>query len=127
MTTVVAAIIQRADRILIGRRTGSQPHPLKWEFPGGKVEPGETPEHALARELREELAIEAKIGPEVERYEFIYPGKKPILLIFLRVDTFTGEPQNLIFQEIAWVAHRQLPGYDFLEGDVDFVKRLTAS
>ncbi|MFN7992567.1 MAG: NUDIX domain-containing protein [Bryobacteraceae bacterium] len=126
MTTVVAAIIERADRVLIGRRTPSQAHPLKWEFPGGKVEPGERPEEALRRELREELEIEAQIGPEVERYEFAYPGKKPILLVFFRVGSFAGEPRNLIFHEIAWVARQQLPEYDFLEGDVEFVKRLAA-
>ncbi len=126
MTHVVAAIIERADLVLIGRRTPSQAHPLKWEFPGGKVESGERPEEALRRELREELEIDAKVGPEVERYEFAYPGKKPILLIFHEVTTFTGEPRNRIFQEIAWVPLRQLPDYDFLEGDVDFVKRLAA-
>jgi 8-oxo-dGTP diphosphatase len=126
LTNVVAGIIERADRVLIGRRTPSQAHPLKWEFPGGKVESGERPEEALRRELREELEIEAQVGPEVERYEFAYPGKKPILLIFHEVNTFTGEPRNLIFQDIAWVPRRQLPDYDFLEGDVEFVKRLAA-
>ena len=60
---VVAALIERHGRILIGQRRSTDPHPLKWEFPGGKVEPTETPEHALIRELREELAIEGAVNP----------------------------------------------------------------
>ena len=62
---VVAAVIERDGRILIGQRKSTDPHPLKWEFPGGKVEPQETPEHALIRELAEELGIQATIGAEL--------------------------------------------------------------
>src|SRR3954453_15333383 len=102
MTTVVAALIERNGRILVCRRRADHPHPLKWEFPGGKVEPGELPAEALLRELREELAIEAEIGPEVARYHFAYPGKKPILLIFFTVTQFSPEPRNCVFQEIVW-------------------------
>jgi 8-oxo-dGTP diphosphatase len=124
LTTVVAALIRRAGRILICRRTAAQPHALKWEFPGGKVEAGESPPEALRRELREELAVHAQIGDEVERYEFSYPGTSPILLIFYAVAVFTGEPRNCVFEEMRWVAPGDLPSFDFLEGDVDFVKRL---
>jgi 8-oxo-dGTP diphosphatase len=127
LTTVVAAIIERGGRLLICRRRPDQPHPLKWEFPGGKVEAGETPAQALERELAEELAIRACIGPEVERYEFAYPGKPPILLIFFAVTGLAEEPRNRIFAEIAWVEPKLLPEFDFLEGDVDFVKRLAAA
>ena len=88
MIQVVAAIIEREGRILIGQRRPEQSHPLKWEFPGGKVEPGETPERALTRELEEELAIRNARGPEIARYEFTYPGKSPIALIFHRVTEF---------------------------------------
>ena len=124
MTTVVAAIVRRGSHILICRRSAAQAHPLKWEFPGGKVEAGEAPPQALQRELREELAMDAKIGPEVERYDFCYPGKSPILLIFYAVTDFDGEPRNCVFDEIRWVAPGELPVFDFLEGDVEFVKRL---
>ncbi len=124
MTTVVAAIIRRGGHILVCRRSASSPaHPLKWEFPGGKVEAGEAPPQALARELHEELEIRAAIGPEVERYQFAYPGKSPILLIFFNVVEFEGEPRNRIFEEIRWVAPPDLPRLDFLEGDIDFVSR----
>jgi len=121
---VVAAIIRRGGRILICRRSAAQAHALKWEFPGGKVEAGESPPQALCRELQEELAVRARIGNEVERYEFRYPGKSPILLIFYAVTDFAGEPRNCVFEEIRWVAPSTLPQFDFLEGDVEFVKRL---
>ena len=85
MTTVVAAVIERDGLVLIGQRKPTGQHPLRWEFPGGKVEPGEAPEAALARELDEELGIQARVGPEIMRYEYQYPGRPPILLIFYSV------------------------------------------
>ena len=123
-TTVVAAIIERDGRVLIGQRSANTAHALKWEFPGGKVEPGESPASALARELREELDITPEIGPEIARYRYQYPGRSPILLIFFKVDRFLEEPRNLIFERIAWALPRDLPSYDFLEGDVEFVRTL---
>jgi len=127
MTTVVAAVIERDGRVLIGQRKATGHHALKWEFPGGKVEPGETPEAALARELREELEIRAHIGTEITRYEYQYPGRSPILLIFYRVTDFLGEPRNLDFAHVEWAAREKLQDYDFLEGDTDFIRQLSAS
>jgi 8-oxo-dGTP diphosphatase len=120
---VVAAVIERDGQILIGQRKARGRHALKWEFPGGKVEPGEEPRAALARELREELGIDAQIGEEIERYNFSYAAQ-PTHLIFFRVTEFVGEPENLDFAQIAWAERQRLPEYDFLEGDVDFVNRL---
>jgi 8-oxo-dGTP diphosphatase len=124
MTTVVAAIVERGGRVLVCQRRPGDAHPMKWEFPGGKVEPGETPADALRRELDEELGIDARIGGEITRYEYCYPGKPPILLIFYAVTEFTGEPRNRVFQRICWDAPVRLRDYDFLEGDVDFVRSL---
>lgn len=124
MLQVVAGILERDGRILICQRTASQSHPLQWEFPGGKVEAGETSEAALARELTEELAITGVESEEIARYEFAYPGRSPILLIFLRVTRYTGEPQNLIFHEIRWEPPNRLATFDFLEGDRDFLRAL---
>jgi 8-oxo-dGTP diphosphatase len=121
VTTVVAAIIQRHGRILIGQRKDLGHHPLKWEFPGGKVEPDETPDAALIRELQEELGIHARIDRELMRYEYQYPGRSRILLIFYRVVNFDGEPQNLDFDQIRWEQPELLRNYDFLEGDTRFL------
>jgi 8-oxo-dGTP diphosphatase len=126
MLQVVAAIVEREGRILICRRRPEQSHPLKWEFPGGKVEPGETPAQAIERELAEELDIREIASEEIARYEFTYPGKDPILLIFLRVREFEGEPRNLIFHEMRWEPPQRLSAFDFLEGDRDFIRRYTA-
>ena len=122
MTTVVAGILERDGRILICQRKADQAHPLKWEFPGGKVEAGEEPAAALRRELNEELGIEAGSVREVVRYEFAYPGKSPILLIFLAAGAWAGEMENRIFNQTLWEEKARLPEYDFLEGDVPFLK-----
>ena len=116
VTTVVAAVIERDDQILIAQRKRTGQHPLKWEFPGGKVEAAETPEAAVKRELQEKLAI--------GRYEFQYPGSWPIMLMFYRVVEFSGEPKNLNFEQILWAPRERLSDYDFLEGDAEFIKGL---
>jgi 8-oxo-dGTP diphosphatase len=121
---VVAAVIEKNSRILICQRSRDSRHPLKWEFPGGKVEPGETPQQALARELREELAIDAVIGDEMHRQHVEYGDGRVISLLFFRVTEFSGDPANLQFEQILWEDPRRLPAYDFLQGDVPFVRRL---
>jgi len=124
MVQVVAAIIEREGRILICRRTAEQSHALKWEFPGGKVEPGETPPQALERELAEELGIQHASGEEITRYQHTYPGKKPILLIFYRVTEFEGTLTNLIFHEMRWEPPARLAELDFVEGDTKFIREM---
>jgi len=119
---VVAAIIARGESALICQRKAGQQYAGKWEFPGGKVEPGEELKAALARELQEELGIAAVIGELLAQYEYAYPGRAPVHLAFYQVDKFEGEPSNLIFEEIRWEKVEDLPGYDFLDGDVAFVK-----
>ena len=126
MVQVVAAIIEREGKILIGRRKAEQSHPLKWEFPGGKVEHGETPAQALARELEEELGIRGAAGPEIARYEYTYAGRDPIRLFFFRVTEFQGEPVNLIFHEMRWEAAESLSSFDFVEGDIEFLRGLSS-
>jgi 8-oxo-dGTP diphosphatase len=121
---VVAGVIARDGRVLICRRAAGKRHALKWEFPGGKVEPGEDPPQALARELGEELGIRAVIGGEITRYPYRYPDRHPILLIFFHVTAFEGEPVNREFSDMVWELPERLPEYDFLDGDVDFVRTL---
>ncbi len=123
----MAAVIERDGSIFIGQRRPDQTHPLKWEFPGGKVESGEEPEEALARELWEELHLMAVIGPEIARYPYSYREQPAIHLIFFAVKEYSGSPENRIYHSTAWVARHELPNWDFLEGDVRIVNQLLNS
>lgn len=123
--TVVAGVIERNGKVLIcRRRADARHHPLKWEFPGGKVEPGENPREALVRELDEELGIQAAAGDEMASYHYQYAGRPPIFLVFFRVREYTGEMVHREFEAILWEERERLPQYDFLEGDVAFVRSL---
>ena len=124
MLRVVAGVIEREGKILIGQRPPGKSHALEWEFPGGKVEAGESPRAALARELREELDIEARIGREMTRYRFTYRSKNPLELIFFAIEHFSGEPVNLAFADIRWVPRSELSRYSFLEGDHAFIRAM---
>ncbi len=123
---VVAAVIERDGKILIGQRRKTDSHGLKWEFPGGKVERGESPVAALARELEEELGIQARIGRAIGRHTHYYPKRATIQLAFYLVKEFGGEPQSIAFERIIWESPQNLTAYDFLAGDADFVKQLAA-
>ena len=126
MRQVTAALIVRPEdqKILICQRKKDQPLPLKWEFPGGKIEIGEEPAAALKRELNEELGIDAEIGRFVTRIEHRYKNGRGVELHFFRVDRFTGEIENRIFKEVRWVDRRSLPNFDFLEADVKLVREI---
>jgi 8-oxo-dGTP diphosphatase len=124
---VVAGVIERDGLVLICQRKRGGRHALKWEFPGGKVEPGEDSSSALARELREELQIEARIGELIYSHAIRYPDGPPIYLQFYRITEFSGEPVNLEFERIVWEDPRKLPQYDFLTGDIEFVTKLANS
>ena len=124
MKRVVAALILKNDKILACQRTRHQVMPLKWEFPGGKIEDGEQPRDALRRELEEELGIEAVIGDEVARIVHEYPGGGSVELRFFDVRSYKGEIENRIFREIRWVGRSQLNNLDFLEADLTLLKDL---
>ena len=126
MKQVVAALIVRESRVLICQRTKDQPMPLKWEFPGGKVEPGEESQEALHRELEEELGILAEIGPEVTTIQHTYGNGTAVELRFYLVERFAGEIQNRIFHDVRWVRKEEMPDFDFLEADVALVKDIAA-
>ena len=123
---VAAALILRNRKILICQRTRHQPMPLKWEFPGGKIEQGEHPTVALRRELEEELGIQARIGDEVARIQHQYARGGTVELRFFVVREFEGEPENRIFRDIQWVARTRLPEFDFLEADLELVRDIAA-
>ncbi len=123
---VVAALILDHEKILICQRTKHQAMPLKWEFPGGKIETGEQPRDALWRELDEELGIDAVIGDEVARLRHTYRHGGAVELRFFIVAEYAGEIDNRIFRDVRWVSRKQLPEYDFLEADATLVQDLAA-
>ena len=124
MKQVVAALIVKNDKLLVCQRTRHQSMPLKWEFPGGKIEEGEQPRDALHRELDEELGIDAEVGDEVARIRHNYKNGGAVELRFYAVHVYRGKLENRIFQDVKWVRRAELPGYDFLEADLDLVKEL---
>jgi 8-oxo-dGTP diphosphatase len=129
---VVAALIVRGSanagagiEVLICQRKPDQPMSLKWEFPGGKIEPGEGSEDALARELNEELGITATIGRRVARVRHKYRNGGAIDLQFFLVNDFDGELENRIFNDMRWAPLGTLPGYDFLAADLGLIRDLS--
>lgn len=124
MKQVVAALVVQNGKVLVCQRTRHQSMPLKWEFPGGKVEPGEEERAALYRELEEELGIQAKVGRRLAVVRHTYSGGTAFELHFFLVQEFTGEIQNRIFRDVRWAMAAELPEFDFLEADVELVKQL---
>jgi 8-oxo-dGTP diphosphatase len=123
---VVAALILRGREVLICQRRPDQPMALKWEFPGGKMEPGESAEEALARELDEELGIDAKIGTRILHMRHTYRSGSSVDLQFFAVHEFAGDITNRIFNDLRWCELTELPGYDFLAADRNLVRDLAA-
>ena len=124
MKQVVAALILKDGKVLVCQRTRHQSMPLKWEFPGGKIEDGEQPRDALRRELEEELGIDARIGEEVARIRHDYKNGGAVELRFYVVNEYAGEMENRIFRDMRWAKRSELPNYDFLEADRELVKDL---
>jgi 8-oxo-dGTP diphosphatase len=120
---VSAGILARGDRILICQRRRRDAYGLQWEFPGGKVENGETEADALRRELREELAIDAAIGDELFRLRHRYPDRF-VEVAFFRVSAYRGPIRNRVFEAVAWAPRIKLPEYRFLDADRELVERL---
>ena len=123
---VAAALIVRGGEVLIGQRRPDQPMALLWEFPGGKIEAGESPEQALARELDEELGIRATIGPRVTRVRHNYRHGGAVDLQFFAVHEFAGEIEGRIYQQVRWVRLEDLSDYEFLAADRGLIRDLAA-
>jgi 8-oxo-dGTP diphosphatase len=126
MITVVAALIESEGKLLVCQRRRRDSFGLMWEFPGGKLEPGETPVQALERELREELGIPAQIGREIYRTQHHYAEKtEPIELIFFAATADRDSMLNLAFETMEWRTPQQLPELNFLPADRELVERLS--
>jgi 8-oxo-dGTP diphosphatase len=126
MRIVVAAVIERADRrLLIGQRRRTDTSPLKWEFPGGKVEPGESVEQALARELKEELAATLLKSAPIGRVVHKYAGTAEELeILFYAASICESELAPRAFEQLQWVLPKELGQYDFLAANAQLVANL---
>jgi len=126
MKTVVAAVIERDDRrLLIGQRRRNDTSPLKWEFPGGKVREGESPEAALARELQEELGVTLVKSVELGRVRHQYAGTPEELEIrFFAAAIAETELVPRTFEQVAWALPKELGNYDFLAANRDLIAQL---
>ncbi len=125
MIMVVAGLIECDGKVLACQRRRGSKFELMWEFPGGKTEAGETLEQALARELREELGVTARIGPEIYRVRHKYPEMNDgIELVFFAVSVNPSEVKNLDFEQIAWREPASLPALNFLPADRELIDKL---
>jgi 8-oxo-dGTP diphosphatase len=122
---VVAALIRDGARILMSRRRSDQPMPGLWEFPGGKVEPGESPTDALVREVREELGCEVQVDRIHDVVFHAYPEFDLYMLVYAATIA-RGTPRAVEVAEIAWVEAARLPELDLLPADYPLARALAA-
>jgi 8-oxo-dGTP diphosphatase len=123
---VVAALVREEGRILMSRRRADQAMPNLWEFPGGKVEPGEHPEAALARELREELGCDIAVSAIHEVVFHAYPEFDLYMLVYAS-RIIGGRPGAIQVAEIAWVEPARMPSLDLLPADYPLARKLAAA
>ena len=122
--SVAAGVLLVDGRVLVGQRPAGGRHALQWEFPGGKIESGESASAALVRELREELAVEATTGGPLWVTRHRYPQGPSVEITFLQTASIDREPSNLVFADLRWVPIAGLGELDLLEGDREFVRAL---
>ncbi len=127
MIQVAAGILLNDGAVLLCQRKATARYGLKWEFPGGKLEPGESPQECLIRELQEELSIQATIGPLFHRSHAVYPDSGSFDVFYYRISSYAGPIINRVFETFAWVPIRDLPSFDILEGNRAIVDQLVTS
>jgi 8-oxo-dGTP diphosphatase len=120
---VVAALVREAGRVLMSRRRSDQAMPNLWEFPGGKVEPGEHPEAALIREVREELGCDVEID-RIEEVVFHAYEEFDLYMLVYACRITRGEPKAIEVAEAAWVEAKRLPELDLLPADYPLARKL---
>ncbi len=127
-TKVVAGLILQNDKLLICQRPNFKDHPLKWEFPGGKIKNDETNEEALIREINEELSINIINFEELISYNFNYKDlNKRVLIFFYLVNNFSGKVLNNFHKELKWIEIKDIREYDFLEGDLKLIDYISSN
>ena len=127
-TKVVAGLILQNDKLLICQRPNFKDHPLKWEFPGGKIKNDETNEEALIREINEELSINIINYEELISYNFNYKDlNKKVFIYFYLVNNFSGKVLNNFHKELKWIEIKDIREYDFLEGDLKIIDHISSN
>jgi mutator protein MutT len=124
MIKVAVGIIEQDGSVLVCQRKHTAPYPLKWEFPGGKIEDAEAPHEGLQRELKEELGIEARIGQLYHRQRYVYPDSGAYEILYYQVTSFEGTVETRAFEDIRWTRIEELAITDMLEGNREVVKKL---
>ena len=125
---VVAGLILQNDKLLICQRPNFKDHPLKWEFPGGKIKNDETNEEALIREINEELSINIINYEKLISYNFDYKDlKKQVFIYFYLVNNFSGKVLNNFHKELKWIEIKDIREYDFLEGDLKIIDHISSN
>ena len=122
-TPVVTGLIRKNGKILLGLRPKGESLAGAWEFPGGKIDAGESPEHALHRELQEELGIEAEVGKLRLAHTHSY-GERGVLLIFFDVNFWKGEPKTLYHEDLKWIEPEELGTLTIPEANRNILSRL---
>lgn len=125
MTQVAVGVLKQNGKFLICQRRRGGRYDLKWEFPGGKIEPDEDIEHCLRRELHEELEIEIETIERVETWDAYYEDGGLFRVSYCFVSGFKGTPRNKVFEQIRWVTLAELKEIDMLEGNKSFIASLS--
>ena len=125
---VVAGLIFQNNKLLICQRPKFKDHPLKWEFPGGKIKKNETSEDALIREINEELSINIINYNELISYNFNYSDLgKTVFINFYLIKNFTGKMLNNFHNQLKWIEIKDIREYDFLEGDIKIIDYISSN
>tara|TARA_Y100001978_G_C23672749_1_gene424744 strand:- start:1139 stop:1549 length:411 start_codon:yes stop_codon:yes gene_type:complete len=125
---VVAGLIFQNNKLLICQRPKFKDHPLKWEFPGGKIKKNETSEDALIREINEELSINIFNYNELISYSFNYSDLgKAVFINFYLIKNFTGKILNNFHNQLKWIEIKDIREYDFLEGDLKIIDYINSN
>ncbi len=124
MTQVVAALIRRGDRFMICQRPAHKARGLLWEFVGGKIEPGESPEEALVRECTEEIGVKIKVGSVFMQVDHAYPDITIRLTLFNAELAPGDEPQLLEHNDIRFITVNEIENYEFCPADRDILEKI---
>ena len=128
IVNVVGGLILKKDKVLICQRGEDDDHPLKWEFPGGKILVDENVEEALKREINEELKID--ISEYKFLYDYIFEYKnlsKKVHLYFYLITKFTKDLKNVVHKQVKWIEIKELSNYDFLDGDYEIIQKIISN